>query len=181
MTTVIMPRSREMTRADLDQAPDDGHRYELIDGALIVTPAPSLPHQRASMALSVLLYNACPDHLEVLAAPFDIALSDNTVMQPDVLVARRADLTHRDLPTAPMLAIEILSPSTALIDLNLKKARFEVAGCPSYWVLDPLKPSLIAWELQDGLYVHVADVEDDETWTATLPFPVEITPNTLIH
>lgn len=52
-------------------------------------------------------------------------------MQPDILVARRVDYTDRDLPTAPLLAVEVLSPSTRLIDLNLKKARYEIAGCAS--------------------------------------------------
>ncbi len=111
MTT--LPRSRPLTRADLDAMPDDGHRYELIDGALIVTPAPGLPHQRAVGELYVLLRSACPPELEVLLAPFDVALADDTVMQPDLLVARRRDLTMRDLPTAPVLAVEVLSPAPA--------------------------------------------------------------------
>jgi Uma2 family endonuclease len=176
-----LPRSRPLTRADLDAMPDDGHRYELIDGVLVVTPSPQHRHQRVSMRLSNLLFASCPDELEVLTAPFDVALADDTVMQPDILVARVADLTRRDLPTAPVLAIEILSPSTRLFDLNTKKARFEVAGCASYWVVDPDEVGLTAWELVDGRYVEVAHVVGADRFTATRPYAVEVVPDALVR
>lgn len=179
-TVTILPRSRALTRADLEQVPDDGHRYELVDGTLVVTPAPSMRHQRAVLELAVRLRAVCPDDLEVFVAPFAVALAPDTEMQPDVLVARRADLTERDLPTSPILAVEVLSPSTRLIDLNLKKARYEVAGTPAYWVVDPLTARLIAWELREGAYVEVANVSADEAFTATVPFPVTIVPATLV-
>lgn len=174
-TVTTLPRSRPLTRQELAQMPDDGHRYELVDGTLFVTPAPSHAHQSVLGQLYLRLVQACPAELKVLFAPFDVALGDDTVLQPDLLVARRTSLTHRDLPTAPLLAVEVLSPSTALIDLNLKKARFEVAGCASYWVVDPLAPSLRAWNLQDGEYAEVANVTRDETFTAAVPFTVTFT------
>lgn len=179
-TVTTLPRGRALTRADLEQVPDDGHRYELVDGALVVTPAPRHLHQRVVVNLVLRLHSACPDLLEVLVAPFDVALADDTVMQPDVLVARRADLTERDLPSAPVLAVEVLSPSTRLIDLNLKKARFEVAGTEAYWVVDPLTARLTAWELREGAYVEVADVAADVTFKTTVPFPVTIVPASLV-
>src|SRR5699024_12703801 len=131
----------ELTRAVLDTMPDDGHRYELIDGILIVSPAPRHVHQRASGNLYVLLRAGCPDRLEVLYAPFDVALADDTVLQPDLLVARADAFTYRDLPTAPLLAVEILSPSTRGIDMMLKKDRLQRAGCSHYWVVDPDVPN----------------------------------------
>ena len=90
----------------------------------------------------MLMRRQCPDHLKVLVAPFDVALADDTVVQPDLLVARRSDLTVRDLPAAPMLAVEVLSPSTRRVDLMLKRSRFEAAGCPAYWVIDPDEPPM---------------------------------------
>ncbi len=86
----------------------------------------------------------------------------------------------RAMPTAPLLAVEVASPSTRLVDRNIKLPRFERAGCPSFWILDPLEPSLTAWELQSGSYVEVAHVVADESWTATAPFPVTLTPSTLL-
>ncbi|KNX39064.1 Uma2 family endonuclease [Luteipulveratus halotolerans] len=175
-----MPQSRPLTWRDLEDRPDDGHRYELIDGALVVTPAPHWRHQRGVARLLIALTAGCPPELEVFTAPVDVRLGEDTVLQPDVLVARKADLGERVLPAAPVLAVEVLSPSTRLIDLNLKKARYEAAGCPSYWVIDPAEPSLVAWDLRDDAYVEVGRVSGDEAYAAALPFEVSITPSALV-
>ena len=79
-----------------------------------------------------------------------------------------------------MLVVEILSPNTRLIDLNLKRARYERACVASYRVVDPAEPRLTAWELREGRYVEVADVAGDDEWTATLPYDVAIVPSRLI-
>jgi len=175
-----LPRSRPLTRADLDAIPDDGHRYELIDGVLVVSPAPSWLHQRVVTRLWRLLDSACPVDLEVLVAPFDVAIADNTVLRPDVLVARQRELTQRDLPAAPVLAVEVLSPSTRRVDLTLKRSRYEAAGCPSYWVVDPLEPALTAWDLEEGAYVEVAHVWRENTWRAERPYLVDVCPHDLV-
>ncbi|MEI2779212.1 MAG: Uma2 family endonuclease [Tetrasphaera sp.] len=177
MTT--LPRSRPLTRDDLNAMPDDGHRYELLDGSLIVTPAPSRAHQRVLARLHLVLASAIPRNLEMLFAPFDVVLAADTVLQPDLLIARRADFTPRDLPVAPLLAVEILSPSTRRIDLHTKRARYEAAGCPSYWVVDPDDPAIIAWELRDGQYAEVARARDTESFRVTAPFPVQFRPTDL--
>ncbi|QNE21159.1 Uma2 family endonuclease [Kribbella qitaiheensis] len=169
-----------LTRDDLDRMPDDGHRYELIDGALIMTPAPSLRHQSVVVNLVCLLKAACPRDLKVLVAPFDVVLAPDSIMQPDLLVARSEDFTERELPTAPLLAVEVLSPSTRRIDLMLKFSRLEAAGCASYWVVDPDTPELIAWEMRDGAYAQVAKVAGDDEARLTLPFGVTVVPADLI-
>jgi Uma2 family endonuclease len=74
------------------------------------------------------------------------------------------------------LAIEILSPSTRRFDLTVKRSRYEAAGTASYWVVDPIELTLIAWDLVDGTYVEVAHVSGDEEFTATQPFAVTVTP-----
>lgn len=179
VTMTTLSAGAPYTRADLDALPDDGRRHELIDGVLIVTPAPSYEHQDVALALVLMLHPACPPELKLLFAPFEVALADDTVLEPDLLVARRADFTSRDLPVAPLLAVEILSPSTRCFDLMTKRSRYEAAGTASYWVIDPDEPSLTAWELVDGAYVEVAHVTGDEEWTASRPFPVTIVPATL--
>jgi Uma2 family endonuclease len=180
VAVTTFPQSRPLTWRDLEDVPDDGHRYELIDGALIVTPAPAPRHQCAVLELAVLLRSACPPELQVFVAPLDVRLAEDTVLQPDVLVARRADLTDRNLPAAPVLAVEVLSPSTRLIDLNLKRARYEQARCGSYWVVDPGVPSLQAWDLVDGAYQEVASVSREEPFRASAPFTLTVTPNGLV-
>lgn len=174
-----LPRG-PVTRDVLDSMPDDGHRYELIDGILIVSPAPRMVHQRAVVSLVVLLDATCPDDFEVFTAPFDVALADDTVMQPDVLVCRVSDLTERDLPAAPVLAVEVLSPSTRGIDLLLKKDRLQRAGCQHYWVVDPDVPALTAWTLTDGVYTEAASVTGDERLVVSDPYDLELTPNGLV-
>lgn len=169
-----LPRSRPLTRDDLAAAPDDGHRYELVDGILVVTPAPGLSHQTVALRLAGALEAARPSDLRVLTAPFDVVLAADTVVQPDLLVARRTDLTARDLPVPPLLAVEILWPSTRRIDLTLKRSRYEAAGVGAYWVVDPDEPSLVAWELQDSGYVEVGRVSDDEAFHAQRPFEVTL-------
>ena len=176
----ILPQSRPLTRADLATMPHDGHRYELIDGTLIVTPSPSRAHQHAAAAIVRLLINP-PPGLELLFAPFDIPLADDTVLQPDVVIVTSVEDLRDPGDPVLVLAVEVLSPSTRLIDLNLKKARLEQAGVASYWVVDPLEPMLVAWELRDGVYVEVARIRGDETWTATQPYEVVIRPAELVR
>lgn len=173
---------RPFTVDDLEAMPDDGHRYELIDGVLIVTPAPGWYHQQSSGALFVQLWNACTPEFRVLSAPFGVRTSVRNELQPDILVARYVDLTPKNLPIAPVLAVEVLSPSTALNDLNNKKAAYERMGTSSYWVVDPDLPGrLTVFELDArGRYVEVASVCGDEKFTTERPFPITIVPARLL-
>jgi Uma2 family endonuclease len=172
-----LPR-RPLTVDDLELMPDDGHRYELIDGTLIVSPSPSLRHQIVHANLMAILLRACPSEARVLSAPLDVVLADDTSVQPDLLVVRR-DLPGPKVTEVPTLAVEILSPSSRLIDMNLKKARYERAGVPSYWVVDPDERRLVAWELRDAAYVEVAAVSGDEVWQTERPFAVAVNPGRL--
>ena len=180
-TTSGIPHGRPFIVDDLEAMPDDGNRYELIDGTLIVSPAPGTRHQKIVVKLSVRLDLACPDDLHVLAAPFAVRESPSTEVQPDVLVARDTDLTEKLLPVAPLLAVEVLSPSTALIDLNVKKALYQRMGAASYWVIDPLQPSMSVFELDGvGRYQQVVEVKGDKAFEAERPFPVRIVPAELL-
>lgn len=169
-----------LTRAERDALPDDGRRHELIDGALIVTPTPSPRHQGAVARLLILLTEACLPALRVLTAPLDVVLAPDTVVEPDVLVARRDAFTERDLPGSPLLAVEVLSPTTRHLDLQLKRARYEAAGCPSYWVVDPDVPALTVWQLKDGRYGDPLHVEGTATIALERPFPVSVSPADLV-
>src|SRR5258708_30106704 len=170
-----------LTVADLDLTPDDGRRYELVDGVLIVSPAPAIPHQMVLLDLAIRLRSACPEGIEVLPGP-GLRMSDITELIPDLVVVRRGDLAGVRLTEPPMLAVEVRSPSTALIDMNTKKAVYERFGIASYWVVVPDrdKPSLIVFELKDGSYEPVAHVIGDDGFQAERPFPVRIVPSQLV-
>jgi Uma2 family endonuclease len=174
-------QGRPFTVDDLEAIPDDRNRYELIDGMLFVSPAPAFRHQRVVLKLAIRLDAACPDGMYVVPAPFAVRPSDSTELQPDVLVTQDGDVTERLLPVAPLLAVEVLSPNTALYDLNTKKAAYERLGVPSYWVVDPQQPSLTVFELDgEGRYRQVAEVKDEDAFNAVRPFPVRVVPVELL-
>ena len=175
-----LPFSRPLTRADLAHLPDDGHRYELLDGVLVVSPAPRWRHQEVLGNLYVQLKAACPAGVTVGLAPFAVAFADDTELQPDVFVARRADITLQDLPKAPLLAVEVLSPSTRRFDLLLKRDRYQEAGVPSYWLVDPAEPTITVLELRKGEYDEVVVLRPGQRWQAQAPFPVLLEPSALL-
>ena len=177
---MALPWGAPLTEDDLATMPDDGHRYELLDGTLLVTPAPNENHQTCVTSLVVLLRTARQPGQKVLVAPFDVRLSRLTVLEPDVLVARKADLTPARLEGPPLLAVEVLSASTRRIDLGSKRLAYEAAGVPAYWLVDPEVPSLTVLELDAGRYVERATVAGDEPFSATFPFAVTVTPARLL-
>lgn len=179
-SSVGIPHGRPFTVDDLEAMPDDGNRYELIDGMLVVSPAPGMRHQKMVAKLVVALDAVCPAGLHVFPAPFAVRASATTELQPDVMVARDEDLTEKLLPVAPVLAVEVLSPSSVINDLNNKKAAYERLGVPSYWVVDPQAPSVTVFELTGGHYEQIAEVKDTDVLSVTRPFPVRIVPRDLL-
>src|SRR5207302_4284629 len=158
--THVLPRGAPLTYDDLQAMPDDGHRYELVDGVLIVTPSPKIVHQQVLRRLLILLDAAAPADVDVLPAPTDYVVSEHTVLQPDLLVARTADLGEANLERTPLLVVEVQSPSTVRIDRGTKRLVFEAAGDPTYWLVDPDEPSLSVLELTAGEYRQHAWVTD---------------------
>ena len=178
-----LPRSGPLTLEDFEaiRDVDDGHRYELIDGSLVVTPSPVPLHQTVVTELLFSLRTTAPPGMRVFVAPLDVRFGMDTVLQPDLLVAARGDLTDQELPSAPLLAVEVLSPSTRRIDELLKRDRFAAAGVPSYWLVDPAGPSVTVLELGDGAY-REAQVARGEEWVrVTAPFPLEFRPVDLLQ
>jgi Uma2 family endonuclease len=169
------------TVSDLDRMPDDGHRYELLDGTLIVSPAPGPPHQRVAVMLCHVLELACPEDL-IVFPNVGVRIGPRSALEPDVVVARPADVSGARLARPPLLVAEVLSPDSALRDLNLKKAAYARFGIPSYWVIDPdlEQPGLRAFELVSGVYREMAQVTGDEPFNVGRPFPVEIVPSRLV-
>lgn len=162
---------RLWTRAEFDALPEDGRRYELIDGVLFangvevpghdlaalapeMTPAPSWRHQTAVGQLFMLLRSYADAHRvgQVLVAPLDIELDVRRVVQPDVLVVplvggrrpRSWDEAERLL-----LAVEILSPSTARFDRVRKRRVYQDAGVPEFWLVDVDARLVERWRPRD--------------------------------
>ena len=166
---------RPFTVAELDQMPDDGRRYELLDGVLIVSPRPTTIHQFVVMRLLRVLADACPEDLCVVPEPA-VELGPQTEFDPDLVVVRMDQIGGAKFTEPPLLVVEIRSPSTALIDLNRKKAAYERFGVPSYWIVnpDPPQPELTVFELRDGHYDLAA--KTSAPFMADSPFAVSVAP-----
>lgn len=169
----VLPRDHPWTVADLATLPDDGLRYELVDGTLLVSPAPNKAHQRCVGKLHLLLHAACPTELEVFLAPTDYQPTSTRSLQPDLLVVARDDPGNGAVTTPLALAVEVLSPSSRSVDLVLKRKLYEQAGVAAYWVVDPATSSLRAWVLHDALYVE-QEAPLDGQHPVPAPFPVAI-------
>lgn len=169
-----------LTYDDLEGTPDDGHRYELIDGMLLVTPAPNTAHQAVLASLYRLLWDSHPDGTAVLFAPVDYVPEPHTALQPDLLVVRREDVGGANVTATPLLVVEILSPSTRAADLGAKRVKYAELGVPAYWIIDPDEPSLLALHLEAGQYHEAARVTGAEAYEAAAPFAVTITPAKLL-
>lgn len=173
-------RGRDWTWADLQEIPDDGHRYEIIDGSLYVSPGPSRPHQVAASRLLRLLVDAAPDDVEVVET-VDVEM-DRSVFEPDVVVLP-ADLAHRTggplKPAEVLLAVEVVSPSSRRMDRLLKPAVLADAGVPAYWRVElegPDAPAVVVHELAEGVYREVRTVRAGESAVVDVPFRVELRP-----
>jgi Uma2 family endonuclease len=172
----LMPRDREWTVDDLESLPDDGLRYELVDGMLFVTPAPTPPHQTSVLGLAVALRTACPADLQVFVSPIDYQPNRRRSLQPDLAVVRRSGVGEKNLVVPPLLVVEVLSPSTRRYDAMVKRGVYEESGVASYWMFDSKVPSLHVSELVAGQFKEVAKAVGGEEIRVERPFPVRLCP-----
>jgi Uma2 family endonuclease len=177
----VLRRDRPWTVADLAGLPDDGLRYELVDGTLLVSAAPSKLHQRAVGNLHMLLRAACPPELEVFLAPTDYQPTSTRSLQPDLLVVTRDDPGDAAVTTPLALAVEVLSPSSRSIDVVLKRALYEQAGVEQYWIVHPDEPSLTVWRRGSDGFDEPEVVSGDAVLWLDSPVPVEVRPSELIR
>ena len=151
--------SGPFTPEDREAMPEDGRKVELIDGCLVVSPSAGRPHNDLVMRLFRLLDAGCPDDVTIYNLPYDYRLPDGTELVPDITVARTADLGEKRLTRTPLLVVEVISPSSRWMDPLVKRAKYEAAGVPAYWIADPAGPRLTVLELEGGRYVERAVVE----------------------
>jgi Uma2 family endonuclease len=171
---------RRYTIAELDDLPEDGRRYELADGWLLVSPMARRRHQVGSTTLGDVLKAACPSHLFVFPVPINVDDPDATHFEPDMTVVRR-DFALVENGDLPLLAVEIRSPSTAGRDAVRKRREYARLGIASYWLFDVDVPSLRILELVEGDYVEVAYAEGEQSLNIAKPFPVTVVPARLLE
>jgi len=148
--------------SDYAEIPSDGKRYELLEGDLHVTPAPSPLHQRVSKRLQRMLeaYFEETGRGEVFNAPIDVLLSNHDVVQPDiVLVLNPEQISKRGIEGPPFLLIEVLSPSTQNYDRTTKAQRYAALGVSHYWIVDPEAQQLECYRSTEGTFELVVQAK----------------------
>jgi len=155
---------RKLDYADYLATPDDGQRYQVIDGSLVVTPAPSPIHQRISSRLERQLedYFHARSLGEVLHAPIDLILTRHDILGPDILVVSDPQhVSRRGIEGPPLLVVEILSPSTRAQDRGDKARRYAELGIAHYWIVDPDERTLECYTSSEGAFRPRAEARGD--------------------
>ena len=168
-------QSSRLTYEDYLQFPDDGKRHEIIEGDHYMTPAPRTKHQRISRRLLVALSGFAASRRlgEVFAAPFDVVLSDENVVQPDLLFvsAARADIVTEDnVQGAPDLIVEILSESSRKKDEVTKRKLYERFGVQEYWIVDPELEIVKIFKLTQQGYGRASELSKETNDVITTEF-----------
>ncbi len=164
------PPQGSWTYDDYAALPDDGHRYEIVNGVLIMAPAPSPGHQ--DIVGEIFAYLRTHVKLaglgRVFPGPVDVELGPKNVYQPDVVVVLNAHLdrvAEKKIIGAPDLVVEIASPSTAAVDRLTKHDVYARAGIPEYWIVKPERQTVELFVLEDGEYRSLGIFKEQ----ATLP------------
>ena len=178
MAVQIAPVRKQVKRWTYEEyraLPEDGTRYEVIEGELLMTPAPTTDHQGVSANLQFILesYIRANHWGKLFAAPVEVYLGDEDFVQPDLVCVAQANrhiITKKNITGVPDLVVEILSPSTARNDRILKMNAYARHQVPHYWIVDPEAKTLEAFEWEKGAYRLVAARAEEETFQPAL-FP----------
>lgn len=153
------PEQGQWTYADWARLPEDGWRYEVLNGELQMAPPPNIMHQFASMSLSARMatYAESQGLGYVAAAPTGVQLPDQPIpVQPDILFVRQGRkgiLGPQYVEGAPDLIVEILSPSNWSYDRKEKFQLYQEAGVPEYWIVDPRTRTVEIFSYEEDEYV----------------------------
>lgn len=169
-------RGRRWTYAEYAKLPNDGRVYQILEGELVVSPAPNTLHQMVVVAfVATLVPHVRRGRLgRVLAAPVDVLLGKYSVVQPDVLFVarRRAAVVRRpNVRGAPTLAIEVVSPSSQRTDRVRKLSLYARFALPHFWLVDPAEKWLQEFVLVRGAYRIRTSIAGDDAVFAPALFP----------
>jgi Uma2 family endonuclease len=155
--TAVATLPIRITYDEFKTFPDDGRRYELIDGEVFVFGSPTYLHQMLLLELATLFRAAVTlKNLGwVLMAPFEVKFLGDNAVQPDIIVVlrdRAGILFQSGIRGTPSVLLEILSPSNRTYDLTTKAKLYAEQGVPEYWIVDPFAETIAVHELRDGQY-----------------------------
>jgi Uma2 family endonuclease len=166
-----------------ESRPDEEH-YEVVDGFPVMSPSPSPIHQLAVARLLVLLAAAAPPQMDVLPAPLDWVLWQSPrlqLRQRDLIVVRSEDVASSRLDALPILAIEVLSPTSFERDAVAKRREYALAGLEHYWIVDPATPQLGVYRRSGGQLELVAHAHGEQVVAIDQPFSIRLRPSELVR
>ena len=151
--------------------PENGRQYQVIDGDLIMSPAPKTWHQKVLLRILFALMDFLRSRRcgEVFCAPLDLILSEENVVQPDIVYIsneRRGIIFRDGLRGTPDLCVEILSPSNRDLDLNAKRLLYAKYGLPELWIVDPDANTLMLYRLQEDCQAPLKVLGANDTLTS---------------
>jgi len=159
---------QQWTYDEFARLPDDGKRYEIIAGELVVSSSPHHKHQLASIRITGVFENFTREHgVGQLYGPLDVLLSGSDYLVPDLVFLRRdrrGILSDRGLEGPPDLVIEIVSPSSSFRDRGLKRERYALFGVPLYWVVDVALQQIEVYRLAEDPNGPAEIVTDTLVW-----------------
>lgn len=170
-----MPQtSTRLTYEDYLELPDDGKQYELIEGELILNPAPVPRHQfiAANILGELRAYRRQYGGGKVAGAPIDVVLAEDVVLQPDAIFIRTERLSiisDKNIQGAPNLAVEVLSDSTRRRDEIIKRKLYERFGVDEYWIVDPVVDTVKIYRRSEGAFVRAAEISTETGGEITSP------------
>jgi len=154
--------------------PDDGNRYELLNGVITMAAAPTWKHQLVSRAIFRLIDQWVVEHVlgDTLFAPVDVILDDENVLQPDIVFVDEAHLSGVQggrMHGAPQLLVEVISPTSRGRDSVEKAMQYARAGAAEYWLADPRLETISVFSLIDLVYVERSPDDGDVSASVVLP------------
>jgi Uma2 family endonuclease len=162
----------------LQQMPEDGKRYELIDGDIFVSPSPIPRHQRTVSNFDILLRRMEQrGYGQGFIAPLDVVFDQYNVAEPDAMfitTARLQIITATNIQGAPDLVVEVLSDGTAHRDVGVKLHMYAGFKVPHYWVADAAEQSLLRYEVREDRLSELPRLYVDDVFTCALFPDVEI-------
>lgn len=179
------PPQGQWTYADYLRLPDDGKRYEIIEGVLYMANAPSIEHQFAVMKIAGQLDFFVAQHQlgMVLTSPLEVHLSATTrPVQPDILFIRlenQPSVREKFFNGVPDLTVEVISPSSIRLDRHVKFDTYERAGVAEYWLVDPKARLVEVYTLARGEYALFGQYTGDELITSQVLPGLQIKASTL--
>ena len=180
LSGIRLPDVNGYTIADLHALPDDGPRWELIDGSLIVSPSATIDHNAVARWIAQILEDTCPDNDLVIGTDQSATIDQHNEPRPDAIVASAEFLQQSPFPmSGAQLVVEVISPTSVLRDTEIKRALYARAGVPAYWIVvpDAHEPTISLAELvldEAGASYRFVTHYTTDVFDTRVPWPVRI-------